>query len=307
MIRICTSIVALGAVLAGTVAPVAAQDAAAETHVFTRTGQWQLEAADEECRLARMFTRGDEQIALALERSRADPIVRLVLVGNGLRPYRGAEELGFRLAPVGEAQSSRYIESEMSDGQAYYNLGNVRIGASPPPPAPSAPPAEPGPPPPYDRAAELEYAAGITAIEITSGVVHPVRLETGSLRAAMQALQACTDDLLLTWGLDWEKHQTMTRRAAPQGNVWDWLTDNAVTFRDFPAFLGGRNSFRIMVSATGAPTGCVAQWPSLSPDRNAGICERIMANGRFTPALDAAGEPMASYWMADFAFYAPGR
>jgi hypothetical protein len=278
--------------------PAAAQETV-EPRVFTRTGQWQLEAAENECRLARMFTNGTDQIALALERNRADNLVRLVLVSNALGAFRSAEELGYRFMPAGEQRSARYIVAQMNDGQTYYNLGNAMIGGI----APLAPGAAPIQGPPlYDRAAELEYAAGITAIEINAGLTTPVRLETGSLRGAITALQACTDDLLLTWGVDWQKHQTLSRRVAPVGNAWEWIPNGTIGFQDFISFAGGRNPFRVLISAEGRPTACSAQWVSLSEDKNQRICAAIMEHGQFTPALDAAGQPVASYWMVDYMF-----
>lgn len=270
-----------------------------EPRVFTRAGQWQLDAAENECRLARVFTNGTDQIALALERNRADNLVRLVLVSGAIGTYRSAEELGYRFMPSGDQRSARYITAEMADGQTYYSLGNVLVGSI----APLAPGATPPAGPPlYDRSAELEYAAAITGIEINAGLTTPVRLETGSLRGAITALQACTDDLLLTWGVDWEKHQSLTRRVAPVGNAWDWIPDGVIGFQDFAAFAGGRNPFRVLVSADGRPTACAAQWVSLSEDKNQRICAAIMEHGQFTPALDAAGVPVASYWMVDYLF-----
>lgn len=299
MTRSITAVAGLAAMLATTLAPVAtaAQAMAAEDgpRAFTRTGQWQLEAADEECRIARVFTNGDDQIALALERNRADNLVRLVLVSNAMTTYRTTEELGYRFLPDGEQRSARYIHAEMDGGQTYYNLGNVMLGTF-------TPPAPGTPQPLYDRAAEQAYAAGITAIEINAGLTAPVRLETGSLRAAVTALEACTDDLLRTWGLDWEKHQTLTRRATPDGAASAWLPDGVVGFGDFANFTGGRNPFRVMISAEGRPTACTAQWVSLDAGKNERICNAIMQNGRFLPALDAAGQPIASYWTVDYMF-----
>jgi hypothetical protein len=298
MIRKLTALASVGLVLATSTTPVAAQDAA--PRVFTRTGQWQLEAAEEECRIARVFTNGDQQIALALERNRADPLVRMVLVTNALSTYRRADELGYRFEPAGEQRSARYITAEMADGQTYYNLGNVLLAAMP---APGTPPPAPGAPQPvYDRAAEQAFAAGITGIEFNQGLTQPVRLETGSLRAAITALQACEDDLLRTWGLDWEKHQTMTRRAVPDGRASDWIPAGTIGFGDFPSLSAGRNPFRVMVSAEGQPTDCKALWASLDASKNERVCNAIMEHGRFLPALDAAGQPMASYWIVDYLF-----
>lgn len=297
MIRKLTALACASLALVAATLPAAAQE---EPRVFTRTGQWQLEAADEECRIARVFVNGDQQIALALERNRADPLVRIVLVTNALSFYRTAEELGYRFQPTGEQRAARYITAEMADGERYYNLGNVLLAAMP---APGTLPPAPGTPQPvYDRAAEQAYAAGITAIELNQGLTQPVRLETGSLRAAVTALQACEDDLLRSWGLDWEKHQTMTRRATPEGQPADWIPNGTIGFGDFAALSAGRNPFRVLVNAEGRPTDCKALWVSLDATKNERVCNAIMERGRFSPALDAAGQPMASYWMVDYLF-----
>jgi len=298
------SLLACAAMLTVTAPPAAAQDG---PQVFTRTGTWVLDAGEESCQLARVFTNGTDQVSLALERNRADNVARMVLVGNAIRTYRAAAEVGYRFLPAGDQRTARYIRSETPEGQAYFNFGSVFIGpnpfAGPPVAAPGAPPAAPPAEfvvPPYDRAAELEFAAGITAIEFNDGLFAPIRLETGSLRGAMEALQACTDDLLLTWGIDWEKHRAMTRRVAPADPAFEWIPAGVVGFEDFAAFGGARNPFRVMVGADGKPTACHAHWVSLNPRQNERICAGIMQNGNFTPALDAAGEPMASYWMVDY-------
>jgi hypothetical protein len=285
--------------------PAAAQETV-EPRVFTRTGQWQLEAAENECRLARVFTNGTDQIALALERNRADNLVRLVLVSNALRTFRLADELGYRFLPAGDQRSARYIVSETADGQTYLNLGNALLGALPSPSEQdSAPPTPDGAPftvPLYDRNAELDYAAAITGIEINAGLTAPVRLETGSLRSAITALQACTDDLLLTWGLDWEKHQSLTRRVTPVNNPWDYLPEGSIGFLDFPSFAGGRNTFRVMVNAEGRPTSCTVMWPSFDDTKNELICTAFIDSAQFLPALDAQGVAIDSYWVANFVF-----
>jgi hypothetical protein len=300
MIRRLTALACASLALVTSTAPVLAQDDA--PRVFTRTGQWQLEAAEEECRIARVYTNGDQQIALALERNSASAAARLVLVSNALTTYRTTEELGFRFLPDGEQRSARYLHSEMADGQEYFNLGDVwfRTFDSP---SPEAPPSAPGTPT-YDRAAEQAYAAAITAIEFNAGLTQPARLETGSLRAAITALQACADDLIRTWGLDWEQHQTMTRSATPDGSAVDWVPGLVNLFADAPNFAGGRNSFLVLVDAEGHPTRCTVQRPSLDTSKNERICNAFMTNARFLPALDANGQPMASYWRASFVFFA---
>lgn len=318
MFKCAVSLAASAALVAATAMPVTAQDG---PRVFTRTGSWTADFQTDACQLSRAFTEGGDEVALAFERNRADNTVRLILVGNAVRNFRGAETIGYRFLPSGEQRQAMYLRSDLDDGRAYFNLGTVFIGPDPfamfaaggpgggrgggrggPGPGAGAPP--PGPeafvPPPYDRAAEQEYAAGITGIEFNEGLTRALRLETGSLRAAIQTLQLCADDLLVTWGLDYQQHQTMTRRAAPVGPAWEWVPAGVVGFQDFEHLSGARNAFRVMVDAAGKPTACEVHWPSLSERQNAQICEGIVANGQFIPALDATGQPMASYWMTEY-------
>ena len=307
--RFSIAVAASAALAAVHVAPLHAQEAAL---VFERDGPWSLDAGEDSCRLARSFARGEDTLALALERNRADNMVRLVLVSDVIRTFRTANQIGYSYLPDGAQRTAFYARSETPDGTPYFNLGNAFVG--PDPFASFAAGAGAGGPsprntsgdtgdvtiPPYDRAAEREYAAGITGISLGEGLLQPIRIETGSLGGAIEALQACTDDLLRSWGLDWEAHQTMTRRAAPIGPAYEWIPRTAVTFADTGKFVGANNPFRVMVDATGKPTSCHVHWPTLDARQNEAVCEGIMANGAFTPALDANGEPMASYWMTDY-------
>jgi hypothetical protein len=261
-----------------------------EVRSFTMSGPWSLDAGDDYCRLAANFTNGADEIGFALERNRAENVARLVLVGDAIRTFRRADTMGYTFLPSGEARSAMFTRSETADGKPWFNLGLVAF-------APAGPPVIPQPP--YDRAAELQFAAGVNALLVDDGLQTPIRIETGPLRAPMQALQACADDLLLHWGLDYAKHRTMTRRATPVAPPFEWVATGTLGFADFPLFSGARNPFRVMVSAEGRPTSCTVHWPSLTERKNAGVCEQLMANARFEPALDAEGQPMASYWAAD--------
>ncbi|WP_338242115.1 hypothetical protein [Aurantiacibacter hainanensis] len=286
--------------------PSYAQDA--EPRIFAMQDSWTLDAGDDYCRLAASFTDGDDEIGFALERNRAENFARLILIGEPLTTYRGTEALGYSYMPNGTQRRAMFLRSETDEGLPYFNLGNVIFGpdpfARPAAQAAAAPPASPPPAgafvvPPYDRQAEREFAAGIDGIAIVDGLRQPVQLDTGNMEAPIEALQACTDDLLRVWGLDFEKHRSMTRRASPVGNAWEWLATGTIGFGDFRLLGGGANPVRVMVDAQGQPTACEVHWPSLSERTNRRICSQIMENGEFTPALDADGEAMASYWMVD--------
>ena len=277
------------AVLAATATTAFAQEGTPRS--FTMQGSWSLDAGDDYCRLAAVFADGSDEIAFALERNRAENFARLILVGDVIVPFRGSESMGYRYQPENVQRAAPFLRSETADGRAFFNLGLIAFDE-----VPSGPPDFTAV---YDREDELAFATGINAITLDEGLRDPIRIETGFMRGPIQALQACTDDLLRIWGLDYEAHQTMTRRAAPTGPAYEWLANGTIGFQDFALLGGGANPVRVMVSAAGEPTACHVHWPSLDEDTNESICEQIMENAEFTPALDAEGNAMASYWTVD--------
>ncbi|HTN13203.1 MAG TPA: hypothetical protein VL094_00190 [Sphingomonadaceae bacterium] len=266
--------------------------------MYKPVSAWQADFGEDYCRLARSFSDGKDTLSVALERIQPGNAVRLILVGNGIRMFRGSDQFGYTLSPSGGERKGPFWRSETTDGQQYLSLGEIfmaspkAFGTAPPPPQPSQPLAIP----PYDRTAEQDYAKGVNAIDITSGVIEPVRIETGGLKAPVGVLQQCADDLLTVWGLDAEKHRTMTRPVQPASEANKWLPSGTIGFKDFGKLGGAANQFRVMVSADGRPTACNVHWASLEQKTNDAVCKAIMNKAAFFPALDAAGQPMASYW-----------
>jgi hypothetical protein len=283
---------------AAMVAAPAAQAQEAET-VFRPSGQWTADYGDDYCRLIRNFTDGERQFSLALERLQPGGLVRMIVVGEGMRPFRGAEQITAQFLPSGAPAKLRYVRSETPDGKSFVSFDPVFLT---PPPAPGTPP---GPPPMYSREREQEAARGITGFLLTEGLISPVRVETGSLGAAVGALQACADDLLKVWGLDPDKHKTMTALPILNPNPQGVLPQGTVPFTEFSKFGGGANQVRLLIGADGKVTSCSIYTPSLSQTLNGRICELAKERASFQPAKDAGGQPMASVWMGSPLFLGP--
>lgn len=279
-------------------APLPAQ---AEDGVFTPTGGWVADYGDDYCRLARTFSDGKDQLSLALERLQPGAQVRLIMVGDGLKPFRGADQIAYQFAPAGASGKARYVRSQTADGKQYVSFDPVFLAALTPP----APGTPPGPPPVYSREREQETARGITGIALAEGLTSPVRIETGSLRAPIAAMQACADDLLKVWGLDPEKHKTMTAAAVLNPRQDGVLPQGTVPFSEFSKFGGGANQVRLLIGADGKVTGCAIYSPSLSQSLNDKICSLAKERASFQPARDADGQPMASVWMGSPMFLGP--
>ena len=284
--------------LAAASAPAADQPAA---KVFKPVGQWSVDYGDDYCRLAHNFSDGSETLALAVERIQPGPMARMVLMSNAIKPFRSAEEIGWHFSPSDPERKARYTHAPTADGPEYYNLGQFMLAPAAPP-APGAPPA---PPPPYDRQKEQAAAKAYTGFVLDNGLSAPVEVDTGNLAAPVAALQKCADDLAATWGLDPAKLLTQSSPPVPEGGGVGWLPQGTIAFGDFAKLAGGSNQVRLMVDATGKPTSCTIHWATLDQTANDKICKTLMDKAKFTPAKDAGGQPMASYWVASPMTLAP--
>ena len=257
-------------------------------------GPWAADYGDDYCDLGRVFSDGKNQVTFMLERTQPGPFLRLVVIGDGIKPFRKAATWGAKFGPTGQAWKAPVLVSKTGDGKPYYDLGPTTV-------IPFAPPA-PGTPPvfkPYDRVQERAAAKAFNALELNEGLSEPAQFETGALDAPVGALQDCVADLIASWGLDAKRHETLTRPVAPQGPPSAWLPANTYPFTEFQKLLGGRNTIRVLVDAAGSPTSCVVQRPTVSAAINKTACDNIMKAAKFTPALDSAGQAMPSYWITE--------
>ena len=290
---------------AALLSPLAAQ-ARDEANVFRPSGNWTADYGDDYCRLIRTFTDGEREFSLALERLQPGAQVRLIVVGEGMRPFQGADQIGYQFLPVGAAGKARFARSETVDGKAYVSFDPVALappsGFTPPAPGAASSPRM------YSRADEQAAARGITGFVLAEGLVSPVRVETGSLGAPIGALQACADDLLTVWGLDAEKHETMSAMPIMNPNPTGVLPRGTVPTTKYYRLGGGglqvrgltgsgANQVRLLIGADGNVTGCTIISPSLEPSLNERICSLAKDRASFQPARDAGGQPMASVWI----------
>jgi hypothetical protein len=306
---------------AAAMAAAPAAQAQDDTTVFRPGGTWTADYGEDYCRLIRTFSDGTREMSLALERLQPGAFVRLIVVGEGLRPFRSAEQIAYAFQPAGASGKARYVRSETADGQQFVSFDPVTLapmaGLGPTSAVPRqdfsqnspglAPPSDDAPPTPpiYDRVAEQETARGITGFMLTEGLISPVRVETGSLRAPIEALQACADDLLTVWGLDADRHKTMTAVPVMNPHPRGVLPQGTIPFGEFGKLSGGANQVRLMIGADGKVTDCAIYSPSLSQSLNERICTLARERASFEPAKDADGQAMASVWMGSPLFLGP--
>ena len=278
-----------------------AQAVAQEGAVFRPTSSWALDYGEDYCRLMRDFSDGSDTVGLFIERTQPGPLIRLIVIGDGVRLFRGSEQIGYRMNPAGAPRMVQKLRFLTGDGQQYLNLGPTTF-ADPPVVAPGSPPSFPAR---YTAEGEAAAAARVIGLTLEQGLTSPVSIETGSLGSAATALQACADDLLTSWGLDAELHKGLTRPALPSAPTAGWIAADTIPFSDFAKLSGGNNELRVIVDQQGRPQSCHVQWPALDEATNRRICAAVMEKGTFSPALDATGEAMTSYWTSSVFFLLP--
>ena len=64
-------------------------------------------------------------------------------------------------------------------------------------------------------------------------------------------------------------------------------------------------SWMTPLNPSGKPTACHVHWPTLDQLVNDRICKTLLSKGKFQPAKDPAGQPMASYWVGNPQFLGP--
>ncbi len=268
---------------------------AAEPIVLKPAGPWNLDVGESRCRLNRLFGEEGDQHLIAFEQFYPSEAAGLFMAGPGFKPFGSGARTELRLfegqTPLVAAPFTGTVE-EFGPAVIYRT---IRLdGETPSVETPDAL-AGTGIPrlsPPPAQARSITVAQGKNA----------VTLETGPLGSAFAALNRCTEDLLYAWGLDVAQHRSASRRPV-------WLNREKITqsiTRDFPISLArsARQAIyqmRVIIGPGGTVEDC--QILSVAPDEEARspAC-KWMQKAQFEPALDAAGQPMRSYYASNVTY-----
>jgi Gram-negative bacterial TonB protein C-terminal len=138
----------------------------------------------------------------------------------------------------------------------------------------------------------------VTGLTVKMYAKPAFHLEFGSLTKPMAAMQACTENLVKSWGFDPKVQATLKERPAPRNSPATWLSGDDYPDKALRAGAAGLVQFRLSVEADGSVSGCYIL-ARTEPDVFATpTCRAMMRKARFKPAIDAAGNPVASYFVS---------
>lgn len=249
---------------------------------YEPASSWQVDNAPNLCRLSRDYAAGDERMTLRLEQFRPGARVQAVLVGE--RVAR-AESLAGVTVQLGQTSPfrTRAFPQLLPDGRKAMLIDFQFV-------KPSKTSAYTWPDP-----------AALTAIDriaFSAPVMGSLVFQTKTLVRAMEEMRKCAEGLVREWGFDPAGQAALSRQPEPAGEPRKWLTRADLGNRKPFAGQLDRVLFRLDVGADGVPSGCHVVRSYGNPALAERSCALLAQRARFTPALDAEGQPVASYWIS---------
>jgi Gram-negative bacterial TonB protein C-terminal len=300
MSRRATAILAMLA----TITPAVAQRGK-EPLILKPTTPWNVDYADDRCRLMRQFGEGDEQTFAIFDRYAPDDDFQLILVG---RPFKSTLDKGkvvIQFGPNEGEQSPEFFRGNLGALPAMVVTHRVRL--APPTPADEVILANQKP----DDWVTLtpigaEREKAIKTLSVSKAIRRPLILLTGPMQKPLEALGKCMDNLMtVKWGIDVARHKSLSKHVSPTITAQKWIVSSDYPLDMLEAGQPALVQFRLSVGPDGVPTACYIQSTTRPKEFDDAVCKSVMRRARFTPALDAAGVPLASFYQNIVRFQIP--
>lgn len=269
------------------------------------SSQWILRYEDDACKLIRTFGEDENKVVVVMSRYGPGDPFNLTLAGKPVKVNRNRRDIKIQFGAHEGLQKIQYMSGTMSDLPALIILDKVRIAA--PTAAEKAARDNWKPdsnPVTFGEIDDHRYTAAEYLL-VNRPHKAPVYLVTGSLGKPFAAFSNCIDELLSHWGIDVEKHKNLSRSVTPLKSPARWVRP-----KDYPVQMlrQGRQAiveFRLSVGPDGKATQCHIQQSTRPQEFDDAVCKSLLKRAEFDPALDADGNPIASFWRNTVQFQIP--
>lgn len=242
---------------------------------------WQMDYADNSCKLARKFGTDGNDVFLVIESSVPGDIVNVTVFGPCVAPPANGKAK-FTAFPNGETREAIAGSARTPDGKTAMVLYRVPLTTD------GQPRNGRG------QASNLEFAATVELLSIGD-----LQFRTGPLDKPLRALQSCIDDLLATRGLSPAERANF---AVPKGDPSTWLTPADLPLAIVRPGRAVSVLFRMNVDTTGKPIDFVVIKGSDSQILDREVRKIMMRRARFYPILDAEAKPATGVWVSRVRF-----
>lgn len=262
--------------------------AAKDTLRLKPSSKWIMRHEDDSCRLVRLFGEGDDKMMLVLTRFGPGSKFRMTVAGKPVKTTYSTRPLKIQFGDYEAQQEIDYSVGTAGGLPALIAHRPVRISG-------------PTKGKKQKRITKKQYAAA-EYMRIRVGGKRPVHLETGSLAGPFDAMNTCVKKMMTDWGIDIGKHKTRSEKVRPIGKPEDWVRSKDYPLEMLNKRQPGLVHFRLSVDENGKATACHIQQATRPQGFDDAVCEGLIKRSSFTPALDADGKPMASYWRSQVRF-----
>lgn len=243
-------------------------------------GPWQVDYAPDACLLGRRYVDGKKETVLGWRALPLEESVELILTQRtGDDRFRHGKAV---VTLSGGAREEATFESFPTSKPGYHST-RLRLPA-----------------------AMFAALTGDAVLTIDRDDSRPTALALSGPAKAFAALATCNDDTLKTWGIDPAERQ---RVAVPPDAIDDraqWITADDYPMGVVMTGRQGTTAVLFRISAAGRIDTCRAVVTSGVKVLDDAACTALMKRGRYTPARDAAGQPMAVHSVRRIVWRLPG-
>lgn len=259
--------------------------AATKVDELAPSSKWNVDYDDRSCVLQRAFGPEDDPVLLRMVKFEPGDHFQLLAAGKRFLRTKQGDRMTIR---YGSGEGVHKVENVLV-GDGAKGLGTVFVTST------RILPARFENERPVPVTVEEERA--VTRITMSPVRGHELALLTGPLDKAFAAWRTCTERLVRKWGLDPAAQAALKRPATPSSDPGKWLLST-----DYPLaqLMFGKQAlvnFRLNVGKDGVPTACEVQKSYSDKAFDDRSCAMLMKRARFTPALDAQGQPIESYYV----------
>ena len=256
------------------------------------SSKWNLDYGLESCQLARTFGEGEAAVTLYLRQTRPGIFFNLTLAGDRFGKPRRA--VGTK-AHFGDLEERKFSESawisQASDGRPVLLLG-INTFAEWDDDAKSWISATP------------EDLERIDRLDFEVPRLDRFALASGPMDKPMAAMKNCFADLMTTWGFDLGTYESLARPPLPLTDPSKWIASQSYPRGPMSEGEGAILDLRLVVDGRGSVESCVVQNTIGAPVFARAACQELVNRQLFTPALDAASQPVRTLWFSSVRYQA---
>ena len=263
---------------------------AEEAVVLEPSSPWQLDMAENKCRLVRLYGPEENRHLVFFEQWDPSAYAAWAVAGPAFKKFRDNREAEFLFGSGGDGKEFSFVDRTLGDfGPLIQGSTSVAKLA--------------------ETEEEEEEASGFRKLDaagarlvdrlVISQLRKTVTFELGSMEAPLDAMNMCMEDLVKSWGFDPEVQKTITKRPKFE-NMKEVAT---LVQRHYPADAlrkGAQADFhlRLTIDAQGGIEDCRLLNQTLADDfdMRRHPCTVFKKHAKVAPALDSEGQPVRTYY-----------